>query len=152
MVLLLRQNAGVDISFRHIGDLHVTFIYIRKGTAVPFLIWMELIFPKWFFRIDPAIGNSNRHVLYHFGKTRASLKYRKSSVFYFRPQQFSMFQTFDVQKCKGYTRHPCQQMDRLSEAPLVALPCGVCWLASWNSGSSRQVAAESGRYECNSLM
>ena len=36
-------------------------------------------------RIDPAIGNSYRHVLYHFGKPRASLEYTKTSICDFRP-------------------------------------------------------------------
>ena len=62
----------------------------------------------------------------------------------FVPQlECSMFQTSDFRKWTGYSRHPCQQMDRLSEVPLVA-----CWLASLNLVSSRHVAAESGRYEC----
>ena len=36
-------------------------------------------------RIDPAIGNSYRNVLYRFGKPRARLEYAKSSIFDFRP-------------------------------------------------------------------
>ena len=43
-------------------------------------------------RIDPAIGNSYRHVLCHFGKPRASLEYAKSSMFDFR----SSTRVFDV--------------------------------------------------------
>ena len=42
--------------------------------------------------IDPAIGNSYRHVLCHFGKPRASLEYAKSSIFDFRPST----RVFDV--------------------------------------------------------
>ena len=45
-------------------------------------------------RIDPAIGNSYRHVLYQFGKPRASLEYAKSSICYFRPST----RVFDVSK------------------------------------------------------
>ena len=47
--------------------------------------------------IDPAIGSSYRHVLYHFGKPRASLEYIQNRRFLiFVPQlDFSMFQTFD---------------------------------------------------------
>ena len=53
--------------------------------------------------------------------------------FIFVPQlEFLMFQTVDVQKCNGSTRHQLSTngSDRLSEAPLVAFPGGVCWLAS----------------------
>ena len=47
-------------------------------------------------RIDPAIGNSYIHVLYHFGKPRASLEYAKSSIFDFRPStKVFVIQTFD---------------------------------------------------------
>ena len=43
-------------------------------------------------RIDPVIGNSYRHVLYYFGKPRASLEYEESSIFDFRPST----RVFDV--------------------------------------------------------
>ena len=49
-------------------------------------------------RIDPAIGNSYRHVLYHFGKPRASLEYAKPSIFDFRP----LTRVFDVSNFLPY--------------------------------------------------
>ena len=52
-------------------------------------------------RIDPAIGNSYRHVLYHFGKPRASLEYAKSSIFDFRPSNrvFDVSSNFRLSLC-----------------------------------------------------
>ena len=50
-------------------------------------------------RIDPAIGNSYRHMLYHFGKPRASLEYVKASIFDLCPST----RVFDVSNCLPYT-------------------------------------------------
>ena len=63
-------------------------------------------------RIDPAIGNSYSHVLYHFGKPRASLEYAKS-FFIFVPQlEFSIFQTFDF-RCVDIASFRGYEMMRL---------------------------------------
>ena len=63
-------------------------------------------------RIDPAIGNSYRHVQYHFGKPRESLEYAKSSLIFVPQLEFSMFQTFDF-RCV-YTRTDSDQLGHLA--------------------------------------
>ena len=69
---------------------------------------------------NPAIGNSYRHVLYHFGKPRACLKLVNPSIFDFCPST----RVFDVSTGRRseiqrlYPPPLFQQMDRLV----------ACWL------------------------